>query len=517
MARRGKVALTLTDVTKIYPNGTVANHKINLEVKYGQIHALFGENGSGKTTLVKNILGENKITSGQIRVDDKLLSDNSPEKARMFDIAAVHQHFSLIGNFSVFENVVLSGGKKSKNQELSKTVFCYQNALKKKVKGLIKKFNLNLKLEDIVADLAVNKKQKTEILKVLFREAKIIIFDEPTSVISTAEIDKLLKLLLAYKKMGKAIIFISHKIKEVRKIADWVTILRKGKVVGSFAIQDITDKKLIALMVGKQQLSDLSKLKRKAVSDVLLNVDNLSLRKDGKDVLKEVSFTLKKGEIVGLAGLEENGQKELLEAIFQLQKNCSGTITYQNNIDLLQLSSMEVRDNKIGYVPQDRQNQSLVLEESIAFNTFFTNWNSSHFFRFGLIQWDNIFAASKQIIDKYHVYGVHTLQQKIKTLSGGNQQKFIIGRELESQPQLLLLHEPMWGIDVGTINYLTKLLVTCRNRGQSILFTSSEINDVLTLSDRVLVISRGHIMGEVSSQDKNASWKIGQLMTKKVV
>lgn len=556
-----KTALKLEKVTKVYPNGIVANNQVDLEVHYGEIHALFGENGSGKTTLVKNILGENVITSGTIRVDQEMLATHSPEKAKQLGIAAVRQHFALIDNFSIFENVILGCERKTQSALLkiekkyqkklsqlqaqktansteettkkyandlnrlkawkekeSATLLCYQQGLKEEVSNLIEKFKLGLKPEVIVDELSVNKKQKVEILKILFRSVKIVIFDEPTSLISVSEIKQLLELLLMYKKLGKAVIFISHKVEEIRQIADWVTILRKGKVVGSFAIDKVSNDQLVSLMVGNQKLSDLATLKRKPIKDsTILEINNLSLKTAQKWVLNEVDFKLQGGEIVGIAGVEENGQKELLEAIARVGSRCKGRMLYKQGVDLQKLSPIEVKKQKIAYVPQDRQKQSLVLGENLIFNTFFDHWSSEEFFRFGLVNWKKITETTKTIIDRYQVQGVSALTQIAANLSGGNQQKFVIGRELESEPQLFLLHEPMWGIDVKTINYLSKLLIDFRNRGNSVLFASSELNDLLTLSDRVLVISKGHIMGEVNPRSANASQAIGKLMTKAVV
>ena len=555
-----KIALQLRKVTKVYPNGTVANNEIDLTVHYGEIHALFGENGSGKTTLVKSILGEHPITDGKIKVDGQLLIKHSPEKAKLLGIAAVRQHFALIDNFSIFENVVL-GCERQTEQNLarienryqkklkmlqqrrdksttinkteeyleslkkldqwkerkSETILCYQKGLQEEVRKLIEKFRLGLNIEAIVDDLSVNKKQKTEILKVLFRAAKIIIFDEPTSLISVSEIKQLLELLSLYKKMGKAVIFISHKVKEIRQIADWVTILRKGEAVGSFPISQISDEKLVDLMVGNQKLSDLGQVKRKPVqTKTMLQVSDLSLKTGQKWLLNEVNLNLKSGEIIGIAGVEENGQKELLEAIAQVDNRSQGGILYQDQINLQKLSPIEVKKRKIAYVPQDRQKQSLVLEETLIFNTFFSNWSNDRFFRFGLVNWNKIIETTKKIIHNYQVQGVSSLQQMVANLSGGNQQKFVIGRELESKPKLFLLHEPMWGIDVKTINYLSKLLIDFRNQGNSVLFASSELNDLLTLSDRILVMSKGKIMGEVNPQSANASQKIGRLITEEV-
>lgn len=395
---------------------------------------------------------------------------------------------------------------------------CYRNEIKEEVTELINKFKLGIKIERIVDELSVNKKQKTEILKVLFRAAKVVIFDEPTSLISVSEIQQLLELLLMYKKMGKAVIFISHKVEEIRKIADWVTVLRKGEVVGSVDVKKITNEELVSLMVGKQKLSDLAQAKTTPVQKrQMLQIKNLSLRSGEKWLLNEVNFEVKRGEIVGIAGLEENGQKELLETIVRIDKRGGGHILFQDDVALEKLSAIEVRDHHIAYVPQDRQKQSLVLDENLIFNTYFNNWGSNHFFRFGLINYPNIVQRAQRIINNYRVQGVTSLQERVANLSGGNQQKFVIGRELETQPQLLLLHEPMWGIDVKTINYLSKILIDFRNRGNSVLFASSELNDLLTLSDRVLVISKGHIMGEVNPRNKHASQQIGELMTKEVV
>ena len=585
MKDQSTVAIKLENITKVYPNGILANSDINFTLKYGEIHAIFGENGAGKTTLIKILLGEIPVTSGKIFINNIFIKDHNPKISQNFDIAVIHQHFSLIDNFTIFENAILGYEIKNaqkiatikqeydqflakieawyKNQDKNISIqkeyekaltklnswkakqmtsfFCYNSGLQKELITIIEKFNLNLNICDskfslrfkdffakfwqkpsaihsnkkYVEELSVNKKQKLEILKILFRNAKIIIFDEPTSVITANEIDAFLKSLLIYKKAGKAVVFISHKLKEIRKIADTITVLKAGKVVGNFTNnKKVTDKELIKLMIGNISLFSIKNLVRMPVSATnLLELKAVNLIQNQQKILDNVNLNLKKGEIVGLVGMENNGQKELLEIIACMQNCSSGSIFYKNNLFLAKKSPIFAREQGISYVPQDRTKVGLISNESLFFNTFFNNWKETSFFKNGLIKKKNICQRTQKIIEKYRVLGAVSDNQVANTLSGGNQQKFIIGRELMTNPQLLLIHEPTWGIDVGTINLLHKIMIDFRNQGNTILFASVELEETIKIADRILVMSRGQIQGELKTTNKkDVLTKIGQLM-----
>ncbi len=577
-----KNAIEIKNITKIFSNGVVANKNINFKLKYGEIHAILGENGAGKSTLIKILLGELNPTSGLIKINDTIISKNASSFAKKFNMSAVHQHFSLIDNFSVFENVILGFEKnnqktnlnnqkeidkvniwydkemekikkegiklkkkakinllnylthdlkkkyqkkifalKQQKQEQNINFFCYQKSLKNELNKIINKFNLNLNLNSIIDDLSVTKKQKTEILKVLFKRAKIIIFDEPTSVISLSEIDDFLNSVLAYKKAGKAIVFISHKVNEIKKIADFVTVLRRGKVVGSFKNKDVSVDKMVSLMIGEKKLLPITDVKtnfknRKEV----LSVKNLNLKLGKKQLLQNINFSLYSGEIVGIAGIEENGQRDLLRALTQINNRWTGDVIFSSKtfnfkkVNLKQLNSSKTKKLGIAYVSKDRQNEGLLIHETLYLNTFFNNLDYPDWFFLGLINKAKIIERTKKIVSKYDVNGFVSIDQKANSLSGGNQQKFIIGRELETNPELLLIDEPSWGIDVGTINNLNHAFIKMRNKGKTILFVSANLDLILSLSDRVLVMNKGRIISELKPSEKDVKNKIGILMSR---
>lgn len=580
-------AVQLVDIFKIYPSGIIANKKINFELKYGEIHALFGENGSGKTTLVKMIFGETTPTSGQIFINGKQIQNHNPQIANSLKMGIVHQHFGLIKNFSVFENLILGYEFKSakslqklekkyaiklekinywktealetKKISSSKILDQYNKKIRKlqiwkekkaigftiggrkmlaEIQNLNKKFKLGLNMKSYISDLTVTKQQKVEILKVLIKHAKIIIFDEPTSVLESKEIEEFIQSLDAYRKEGRAIVFITHKIEEITKIADRVSVIRKGEIIGTFKLPGVTNEKLISLMVGNQEVFPLTNIKRNPVQkETILQVENLNLKGlHNKKILHNLNFHMQKGEIVGIAGIEDNGQKELLEIIAGIETNFQGNLefaspsmsfplhpNFRNNNKKQSWNKLGLQTLKkfgIAYISKNRIEESLLLSEPLYINLSFNDFENSNLFDSGFLhsfQKENARQITKKLIKSHSIKGVPDPDQPASSLSGGNQQKFVIARELWNKPSLLLVNEPTWGIDVYSIGIVYKLFLEHRSAGRSILFASGDLKEIVTLSDRVLVMSRGMIVGEVNPHSKTAYQEIGKLMTERVV
>ncbi len=578
-------AISLKSITTAYPDGFVGCREINFDLNYNEIHCLLGENGSGKTTLVKTLFGEIPKSSGKIFINGKEVQNHTTQNANFLKMGIIHQHFSLIEDFTVFENLILGHElrtpeeikkltkvfdqwmletniekekklkktkseqirlkikakyqqkivKKSLQAEEKKRVFWLPLAkMKKRIAKLNKDFDLNLNLEQKVKMLTLAEQQKTEILKLLIRDAQILIFDEPTSVLDAKEIKTFLKLMKNYRNQGKAIIFITHKIEEILEVGDRVTVMSEGNLIGTYNVKDVNQERLINLLAGKKFIiKKFQDTKPAVLSEILLEVKNIDYWENGMQALKNVNLKVHKGEIVGIVGIENNGQRELLEVIAGMNINFTGDVLFASPIIYFKnrpgvnpktltkhwqkFLLHEKKKLGIAYIPQSRINVSLLPTETLATNLVFNNLEKDDFFSSGFLRIfknKNVIDLTNNLITKYQIKGAKSPLVKASFLSGGNQQKFIIARELENNIELLLVDQPTWGIDVLSKNFVYKNFLKHRNLGRSLLFASSNMNEVLSLSDRVLVMSSGQIVGEVNPHTKNAKTEILNLITK---
>ena len=499
-------------------NGLVANDDITLQLRRGEIHALLGENGAGKSTLMSVLFGLYKQEEGIIKKDGVEVFINDPNDATKLQIGMVHQHFKLVEVYTVLQNIILGAEplktfnfKRAKwlsnalnwlNKKIFKVID--MNEARNKVLELSKKYGLNVDPNAVVQDISVGMQQRTEILKMLFRDNDILIFDEPTAVLTPQEIEELMVIMDNLRKEGKSILFISHKLNEIKQVADRCTVLRKGKCVGTVNVKDTTIEELSEMMVGRKVQLVVNKTEAKPTTEVL-RVENLTaIEKIHKsDAVKNVSFNVRRGEIVCIAGIDGNGQTELVYSITGLEPIKSGKV-YLNKEDITK-DSISKRNNKgISHIPEDRHKHGLVLDFQLKNNIFIDKYLDPEFSKFGFIRFDNVLKYSESIINKYDVRSSMGSNSITRGMSGGNQQKAIVGRELERDTDLLIAVQPTRGLDVGAIEFIHKELIEQRDKGKAILLISLELDEVLSLSDRILVMYNGEITGEFKGGTVNA-------------
>lgn len=479
--------LELRGITKRF-GSLVANDHIDLVVEAGEIHCLLGENGAGKSTLMNVLYGLYKSDEGQILLDDKVQHFAGPGDAMAAGIGMVHQHFMLIPVFTVAENVMLGhepttfGGKLN----LAKA--------REQVREISARFGFDLDPDALVEDLPVGVQQRVEIIKALSRDAKVLVFDEPTAVLTPQETDELMLIMKQLRDTGTSIVFITHKLREVREVADKITVIRLGKVVGE-ASPTASNTELASMMVGRAV--DLKIEKSDATpGDPALVVENLSVIDPiGQIVVNKISFDVKAGEIVAIAGVQGNGQTELVEAIMGLQPHVTGKISLDGT-SLVGLSIRKILDAGVGFVPEDRNEDGLVAEFSVAENLMLDRANGEPFVRYGNIQLDTLaeFAEEKLVEFDIRAQGIGTLAGK---LSGGNQQKVVLAREMSRELSLLLAAQPTRGLDVGSVEFVHTRIVEARDQGIPVLVVSTELDEVDALADRIVVMYRGGIVGIV--------------------
>ncbi len=479
------------NIRKTFP-GVTALSDVNLGVKQGQIHALLGENGAGKSTLMNILYGLYHQDSGEIFLCGQKYDDNTPRNAIEHGIGMIHQHFMLIPNFTVLENLIL--GQTSPNPpKLEKDYF------RKEILKVSEKFGIKVDLDLLVEEVSVGMQQKVEILKALYKGAKLLILDEPTSVLTPQESQELFKMLHDLNQKGTTIIFISHKLNEVMQISDTISILRDGEVVATVTKGETSPKELSRLMVGR----DLNVKYEKtfaSIGDEVFRVVSISLRDHhNKDrfLVKDVSMQICKGEIVGIAGVDENGQKELAEIICGLREPTSGAVYLCGN-DVTRATTRQLIELGLSFIPADRRNQGLVMDFSIAENTVLETHYQRPFTRGFSLQPAVINNFAKKLIKEYDVR-TPSVSVPVKNLSGGNQQKVIIGREFSKKTRFLLVMQPTWGLDVGAIEYVHQRLLSARDSGMAILMISTDLEEVRKLSDRILVMYEGEVVGQADS------------------
>ncbi len=498
-----KLAVAMRQITKQFP-GVLANDRVDFDVRAGEIHALVGENGAGKSTLMNILYGLIRPDSGEILVDGKPASLHGPRDAIRHGIGMVHQHFMLIPVFSVHENVVLG-------REPVRTFGLYDQAqARAEIRELTRTYGLALDPDARVADLPVGLQQRVEIVKVLFRGAKILILDEPTGVLTPQESADLFRVLRDLVKAGKTIIFISHKLREVLEISDRITVMRRGKVVGHLNTSDTSEAEIAHLMVGRDVLLRVAKPEAKP-GPVALRVENLTAISDqGVPALRGVTFDLHQGEILGIAGVEGNGQSELIEVLAGTRHPTGGRLLLGDR-EVGALGAREIRNSGIGHIPEDRRGAGLVLNYSVADNLVLGRQRSKRFSWHGLIlRLKAIFEFARRLVTEFDIR-TPSAATAARTLSGGNQQKIIVAREMSSQPKVLLAAQPTRGVDIGAIEFIHRRLVAQRDEGAAVLLVSAELDEVRSLSDRIAVIYEGQIVS-IEPADTPED-RLGLLMT----
>jgi ABC-type uncharacterized transport system ATPase subunit len=485
-------AVVLKNITKRFP-GIVANDRVNLQIQKGEIHAIVGENGAGKSTLMKILAGLYQPDEGEIYIFGKKEKIASPNKAIELKIGMVHQHFMLIDRFTVLENIIL-GAEKKKGIAIDKKT-CRQT-----IKKLLDLYNFNLDLDAKLEDISVGHAQRVEIIKVLYRGADILVLDEPTAVLAPQEVDELFVNLRRLKEEGKTIIFISHKLDEVLNIADNITVLRRGKAVGTVSADSVTKEELAKMMVGKPVLMKLDKAAAEK-SDVKLSLHNIVMKGNGgKNSLNGVSLEVCGGEIYGIVGVEGNGQKELAEAVIGLRQDYQGDIKVCGK-PIHGLSIKQIRDSGVAFIPEDRHRQGLVLPMKVWENSIL-GFHRKDKFKKGMFI--NIKKAEEFTLNNVKEFSImiSSIHQEIEGLSGGNQQKVILSRELSQEPEVILAAQPTRGLDIGAMEFVHRQLLQKRQEGKAILLISADLEEVLSLSDRIGVIFDGEIVAEFAPEEK---------------
>lgn len=488
-------------IVKRFP-GVVANDNIDLDIHRGEIHALLGENGAGKSTLMNILYGLYKPDAGEIRIDGQVVHFSGPNMAIRHGIGMVHQHFMLVEPFTVAENIIL-GNEPRQGMKLDR-----RQAIAK-VEELSKKYNLHVDPHARIADISVGMQQRVEILKALYRGAELLILDEPTAVLTPQEADELIVTMRQLVAAGKSIIFISHKLKEVLRSCDKVTVIRRGKKITTLPTAGASMNELAALMVGRDVQLTVSKTPA-TPGDPVLKVENLqALNNRGLPALRDVSFTVRAGEIVGIAGVEGNGQTELVECISGLRSATSGRIEV-NGQQVANLPPRQVQEAGVAHIPQDRQKHGLVLDFTVAENIIMRKYFQPPFCQSLFINQRVTDEYADKLVAKYDVR-TPSVQTLARSLSGGNQQKVIVAREIEQNPDLLIAAQPTRGLDVGAIEFIHNQLLQQRDAGKAILLVSLELDEIMALADRILVMYEGQIVGELSDAEATEE-KIGLLM-----
>ena len=481
--------IEMLNIRKEFP-GIVANDDITLQLRRGEIHALLGENGAGKSTLMSVLFGLYQPEAGVIKKNGEVVKINNPNDATALNIGMVHQHFKLVEVFTVLDNIILGA-------EDTKLGFLKKKEARKKVESLIEKYGLYVDLDALVEDITVGMQQRTEILKMLYRDNEILIFDEPTAVLTPQEIDELMEIMRGFAKEGKSILFITHKLNEIMAVADRCTVLRKGKYIGTVDIKDTNKQELSNMMVGRPVQLQVQKGQSKP-GEVILSVDDLTVasKRSKKNAVSNVSFKVHAGEIVCIAGIDGNGQTELVYGLTGLEKPSKGTVTLLGT-DISKASIHKRNAAGISHIPEDRHKHGLVLDDTLENNIVLQRFREPRFQKWGFIKKPAVREYAEKIIGQYDVRSGQGAITTARSMSGGNQQKAIIGREIDRENPLLIAVQPTRGLDVGAIEYIHSQLVAQRDAGKAVLLVSLELDEVMNLSDRILVMYEGEIVGEL--------------------
>jgi len=483
-------AIEMLHITKRFP-GIIANDDITLQLRKGEIHALLGENGAGKSTLMSVLFGLYQPEEGEIRKDGQVVAINNPNDANALGIGMVHQHFKLVECFSVLDNIIMG-------VEPVKNGFLQKGEARKKVLALSEKYGLHVDPDALIEDITVGMQQRTEILKMLYRENEILIFDEPTAVLTPQEIEELMQIMKNLSAEGKSILFISHKLAEIMAVADRCSVLRKGKYIGTVETKDTTPEGLSAMMVGRNVNFHVEK-KPSHVGETVLEIEHMSVasKLHKKDAVHDVSLKVRAGEIVCIAGIDGNGQTEFVYGLTGLEPLKEGKLTFKGE-DITNASIRERSLKGMSHIPEDRHKHGLVLDYSLEYNMVLQRYFEPEFTtRAGFLRRANIRSYAEKLIDRFDVRSGQGPITVARAMSGGNQQKAIIAREIDKQPDLLVAVQPTRGLDVGAIESVHAELVAQRDAGKAVLLISLELDEVMDVPDRILVMYEGEIVGEL--------------------
>ena len=493
--------IEMLNIRKEFP-GVIANDNINIQVKKGEIHALLGENGAGKSTLMNVLFGLYQPEQGEIKIKGEKVNITNPNIANDLGIGMVHQHFMLVEPFTVTQNIILGS-------EPTKFLTVDLNEAEKEIQALSDRYGLRVDPKAKIRDISVGMQQRVEILKTLYRGADVLILDEPTAVLTPQEINELFDILQSLVDEGKSIILITHKLKEILKVCDRCTVIRKGVGIGTVEVADTSADELASLMVGRS-VSFKTDKELATPGKTVLKVDQLHIN-DFRNVpvVKGLNLEVKENEIVGIAGIDGNGQTELIEAIAGMRKVNKGSI-YLNNEAITNLPPRKITEKGIAHIPQDRHKLGLILDYSVAENIALQNYYKKPYSTNKLLRMNQINKYAERIVEEYDVRtpSIHT---KARSLSGGNQQKVIIGREIDRSPDLLIAAQPTRGLDVGAIEFIHKKLIEERDKGRAVLLLSFELDEILNVSDRIVVVFDGQIVANVKPDETNEQ-ALGLLM-----
>ena len=491
--------IELRNITKVFP-GIIANDHINLQLRKGEIHALLGENGAGKSTLMSILFGLYQPEEGEILKNGKVVQINDPNDANALGIGMVHQHFKLVEVFTVLENIILG-------VETTKNGFLSLNEARKKVLQLSENYGLNIDPDALVENITVGMQQRTEILKMLYRDNEILIFDEPTAVLTPQEIDELMSIMKGLAAEGKSILFISHKLNEIMEVADRCSVLRKGKYIGTVNIKDTTKEELSNMMVGRDVKFVVDKEPAKP-GETVLSVKNMCVYDHihKKDAVHNVSLDVRAGEIVCIAGIDGNGQSEFVFGLTGLEPVSSGTVELLVDGKMEDITHKSIRyknTHGLSHIPEDRHKHGLVLDYSLEENMVLQRYFEPEFQNKGFIKFNDIRTYSERLIEEFDVRSGQGAITQARSMSGGNQQKAIIAREIDRNHNILIAVQPTRGLDVGAIESIHKEIVAKRDEGRAVLLISLELDEVMNLSDRILVMYEGEIVGELDPKKTN--------------
>ncbi|MDO5100118.1 MAG: ABC transporter ATP-binding protein [Eubacteriales bacterium] len=466
-----------------------ANDDITLQLRKGEIHALLGENGAGKSTLMSVLFGLYQAEEGQIKIRGKEVKIHNPNDANALGIGMVHQHFKLVHNFTVLESIVL-GHETVRNGVLK------MDEARKKVMELSERYKFRIDPDAYISDITVGMQQRVEILKMLYCDNDILIFDEPTAVLTPQEIDELMKVMQQLVAEGKSIIFITHKLNEIKAVAHRCSVLRKGRYIGTIEVADTSKEAMSEMMVGRKVNFVIDKAEP-TFGDAALEVKHITVRgKNGKDMVKDVSFTVRKGEILTIAGIDGNGQSELVYGITGLMPLEAGQLLL-NGKDITHESIRQKCLDGLAHIPEDRHKHGLVLDYNLQENLVLQTYYRPQFQRRGFLRFDAIRQYAKKLMERFDIRCGHGEDSIVRGMSGGNQQKAIIARELDRDPELVIAVQPVRGLDVGAIEYIHKQLIAQRDAGKAVLLVSLELDEVMNVSDRILVMYEGEIVADV--------------------
>ena len=488
-AMNSEYIIEMLNITKEFP-GIIANDDITLQLRRGEIHALLGENGAGKSTLMSVLFGLYQAEKGVIKKNGEVVDIKNPNEATALGIGMVHQHFKLIDVFTVLDNIILGA-------ETTKLGFLQKKEAKKKIKALSEKYGLNVDLDAKIEDITVGMQQRVEILKMLYRDNEILIFDEPTAVLTPQEIDELMIIMKNFAKEGKSILFITHKLNEIMAVSDRVTVLRKGKCIGTVNTCDTTKEELSTMMVGRPVQLEVQKDEAKPKENIL-EVHNLVVpsKHHGKNAVNNVSFNVRSGEIVCIAGIDGNGQTELVQGITGLEKISGGKVVLCGK-DITKMSIRNKNKTGLSHIPEDRHKHGLVLDFTLEDNLVLQRYYENAFQKLGFIKHNSVREHAEKLIEQFDVRSGQGPITIVRSMSGGNQQKAIIAREFDRDLPLIIAVQPTRGLDVGAIEYIHGQLVKARDDGKAVLLVSLELDEVMSVSDRILVMYEGNIVGEL--------------------